>query len=144
MYLVKKIVNRVAKDYPTLKKIFNPNSLRVKFFKRLISMKNFLRSLNTFFNPNSLELFCYWWCKNHKWKLPGYLFFQKICSTAIQINTVNIFAGKDDYIHSLKGNSVIELNEKYRSGFRLDIDFVTRKRPISTHSGAELFKLVKY
>jgi hypothetical protein len=35
------------------------------------------------------------------------------------------------------------LNEKYKNGFRLDIDFICLNKPAGTHSGSECFRLVK-
>ena len=139
--LVRKVVKKVAKDYPILKKLFNPTSLHVKLLKRIISMKNFLVSIDTFFNPNTLESYCYRWCRNHKGKVPSYIYFQKICSTAIQINTVNTFSNEKNFIRPVKGKSVIELNEKYRSGLRLDIEAIEKNKPRATHVWSEYFKL---
>lgn len=35
------------------------------------------------------------------------------------------------------------LNEKYKQGYRLDIDAIERNKPKATHVGQKYFKLVK-
>ena len=35
------------------------------------------------------------------------------------------------------------LAEKYRQGFRLDIDFVAKNKPAGTHCGLECFRLIQ-
>lgn len=39
--------------------------------------------------------------------------------------------------------TVEALNEKYKVGYRLDIDFVSENKPTWTHCGVEFFKLKK-
>jgi len=39
--------------------------------------------------------------------------------------------------------TVEALNEKYKVGYRLDIDFVSDNKPTGTHCGVELFKLTR-
>jgi hypothetical protein len=141
---IKKIINITAGEYPRLKKIFAPNSLRVKILKKFISMKDFLLSLDTFRNPNTLETYCYRWCKNHKRKVPSYLFFKKIYATALQINTVNTVVNKGDSIKSKQGHSIDELNEMYKKGYLVDIDYVAQQKPTLVRYDGELFRLKKY
>lgn len=144
--LVKKIINAIAKEHRLLKKIFDPDSLRIRTLKKVISMKNFLASLETFYNPNTLETLGYRWCKNHKNKIPDYLFFKKICAIALQINTVNAVKEIDIEKHSIKsksGSNIEELNEMYKQGFLVDIDHIAQLKPILALCNDEFFKLKK-
>jgi hypothetical protein len=50
--------------------------------------------------------------------------------------TTKNFNGSAEY-------TVEALNDSYRQGYRLDIDFVAGSKPTSTHSGPECFKLTK-
>jgi len=38
-------------------------------------------------------------------------------------------------------HTVEALNEKYESGYRVDIDFVAKNKPTGTHCGLEYFQL---
>ena len=139
--LVKEIVAHVAKERPVLTKIFARKSLLVKLLGRIISMKHFLISINTFHNPNSLEGYCYRWCKKHKSRLPSYLYFQKLCASAIQINRVNTVV--DNPIDGSSEHTVEALNEKYKEGYRFDIGAIQKNKPTATHVGREYFRLTK-
>lgn len=139
--LVRQILSPVAREHPLLKKIFAGESLRVKFLKQILSMKNFLTSLETFNNPNNLEGYCYRWCKTHKSKLPSYLYFIKSCASAIQVNRVNTTI--DNPIDGLNEHTVEALNEKYIQGYRFDIGAVKKNKPNATHVGKEYFKIIK-
>lgn len=139
--LVKKIVWHVSRERPLFKKLFAKNSPRVRFLSHIISMKNFLTSLEVFHDPNTLEGYCYRWCKTHKWRLPGYLYLQKFCASAIQINRVNTTT--DNPIDGLYEHTVEALNEKYKQGYRFDIDSIEKDKPNASHVGKRFFKLVK-
>jgi hypothetical protein len=139
--LVRQILARVSKDHPMLKKIFKPESFLVKPFGLIFHMKDFLASLEMFNNPNTLEGYCYRWCRTHKHKLPSYLYFQKACASAVQVNRVNTSAANP--IDGLEEHTVESLNEKYKQGYRLDIDFVTENKPKGTHCGQECFRLIE-
>ncbi len=139
--LVKKIVRNVAEDSPLLKKLFPRASMRIRFLSYVVSMKNFMASLETFCSPNTLEGHCYRWCKTHKWKLPDCLYFQKLCASVIQVNRVNTtidnpIDGGDEY-------AVQSLNEKFKEGYRFDVQSLETNRPGSTHTGKEYFRLIK-
>jgi hypothetical protein len=139
--LVKEIISRVAEERPLLKKIFPKDSRRVRFLKSVISMKDFLLSLETFRKPNTLEAYACRWCKNHKSTLPGFFYFQKLCASAIQVNIVNTEV--DNPIFGDNEHTVEVLNSKYRDGYRLDIEAIRNNKPHTTHAGQEYFKLVK-
>jgi len=140
--LVRTIVNKTAKKHPILGKIFLQDTLWARILRKFSSAKNFLSSLETFVNPNTLETLCYRWCKYNKAKLPDYIYFQKICATALQINTVNIHANDDNVIDSEEGKGVEELNQMYKKGYRLDIQYVSQKKPVYAICEFDFFKLV--
>jgi hypothetical protein len=52
----------------------------------------------------------------------------------VNISMRKAFNGSDDY-------TVEALNEKYKQGYRLDIDFVANNRAADTHCGWENFRL---
>ncbi len=139
--LVKNIVAHVAKERPLLKKIFAKESMLVKGLSQVISMKHFLHSMNTFHDPNSLESCCYRWCKTNKSKVRSYLYFQKLCASAVQINRVNTSVA-NPFDGSLE-HTVEALNEKYKQGYRFDIEAIERDKPEETHVGQRYFRLIK-
>jgi hypothetical protein len=139
--LVRQIVAHVARERRLLKRVFPMASARVRFLKRLISMKDFLVSLETFRNPNTLEGYCHRWCKNHKRGLPSYLYFQKLCACAIQINRVNTVV--DNPVDGSDAYGVETLNEQYRRGYRFDVAAIEENRPQTTHVGQKHFRVVK-
>ena len=141
MDLVRDIVAHVARQRLLLKKFFARESILVKSLSRIMSMKHFLISINTFHDPNTLEGYCYRWCKSHKSKVPDYLYFQKLCASAIQINRVN--TSVDNLIDGSGEHTVEALNEKYRQGYRFDIEAIERNRPEETHVGQRYFRLTK-
>lgn len=137
--LVREIISHVCRDKAVLKRIFAKDSLRVRSLRKIFPMKNFLILLNAFCNPNSLEGHCYRWVKTHKRSYPGKLFFQKLCSAAIQVNIVNTVV--DNPIDGLPEHTVVALNEKFTQGCRFDIDFLVKNKPRQTHCGKEVFRL---
>jgi hypothetical protein len=139
--LVREVVEHVATERPLLKKVFAKESTLVKSLSRMISMKHFLISINTFHDPNSLEGYCCRWCKKHKSKLPRYLYFQKLCASAIQVNRVNTTV--DNPTDGSSEHTVEALNEKYTQGYKFDIEVIEENRPTTTHVGREYFKLIK-
>ena len=139
--LVKKIINGAMNNNPLIKKLFAPGSIFIRAMGKVVSTRSTLKSFGYFFNPNTLESWNCRWCQNHSNQLPGFLYFQKLYATAIQVNMVNvtqrkIFDGSAEY-------TVEALNEKYKNGYRLDTDFVSQNKPIGMHCGKEKFNLVK-
>ncbi|MGB5157623.1 MAG: hypothetical protein WBN77_09340 [Desulfobacterales bacterium] len=124
-----------------MNRLFAKESMLVKFLSLIIPMKHFLISINTFHNPNSLEGHCYRWCRKHQSRIPNYLYFQKLCASAIQINRVNTVA--DNPVDGLCEHTVEALNEKYKQGYRFDINTIEKNRPTATHVGRKYFKLIK-
>jgi len=139
--LVKKTISHVAKEQPLLKKLFSKNSLRVKLLKKVVSMKNFLLAISTFHDPNTLEGYCYKWCRGNKSKVPDNLYFQKLCASAIQVNIVN--TSVDNPIDGTNEHTVEVLNERYIQGYRFDIEAIEKNKPGALSLGQEYFSLVK-
>jgi len=139
--LVKEIVSRTGREWPMLKKLFPKDSAHVKLLKKVVSMKDFLIAIDTFRNPNTLETHCYKWCRRNKSKVPGYLYYQKLCASAIQVNTVN--TELDNPIDSPVNLTVEALNEQYKQGYRFDIEAIEKNKLKTTHVGQEHFRLVK-
>lgn len=139
--LVKKVLNNVINKNPIFRKIFVPNSFLIKAIGRIISTRSTLKSFGYFFNPNTMESWNCRWCRNNSDKLPDYLYFQKLCASAIQVNIVNTSTNSETiYSHE---HTVEAINEKYKNGYRLDIDFVSQDKPTATHCGRGYFKLIK-
>ena len=139
--VVKKIIRRTMNNSPVIKRLFRPNSFLIRNMGKIASPRSTLKALGYFFSPNTLESWGCRWCQNHSADLPAYLYFQDHCAAAIQVNMVNTstkeaFSGTDEH-------TVEALNEKYKQGYRLDIDFVSQKKPATTHCGPEWFMLVK-
>jgi len=139
--LVKKIIGRVMNNNPLVRKLFSPGSLLIKAFGKTKSPRSVLKSFGYFFNPNTLESWSCRWCQNHSAELPNYLYFQKLCASAIQVNMVNISARKK--FNSSDEYTVETLAEKYKQGYRLDIDFVSQNKPSRTHLSAASFRLTR-
>ncbi len=139
--LVKKIINSAMNNNPLVRKLFSPSSALVGSLAKVASGHSILKSFGYFYNPNTLESWNCRWCQNHSEQLPAFLYFQKHCASAIQVNVVNVsgktqFSCPDEY-------AVEALAERYRQGYRLDIDFVSQNKPIDTHSDKQYFRLVK-
>jgi len=137
--LVRQIVDNVVSASKMARKVFGPGSALMRGVGRIIKTRRLLKSLGFFYNPNTLESWNCRWCQHHSEQLPQYLYFQKHCASAIQVNMVNtstknLFDGGDEY-------TIETLAEKYRQGYRLDIDFVSQNKPAETHCGSECFKV---
>lgn len=139
--LVKRIISGTMNNNPIIKKIFLPDTALIKGLQATKFARKILKSFGYFFSPNTLESWNCHWCQNHKDQLPSFLYFQKNCAAAIQVNMVNTttkdsFNGSGDY-------AVEALNNKYKQGYRLDIDYVARSKPINTHCDKGTFKITQ-
>lgn len=139
--MVNQILDGLMSSNVIAKRLFKPDSVLVKSLWKIGSARSLLKKFGYFFCPNTLESWPCKWCQKNSGKLPKYTYFQKLCASAIQVNivntsTLNAFDGTLD-------QTVEKLNEKYKQGFRLDIDYVDRKKPSSMSCGHEYFKLVK-
>ena len=138
---MKRIINSSKNNNPLIRKLFSPNSALIKALGKIISTRSILKSFGYFFNPNTLESWNCRWCQNHSDGLPGFLYFQNHCASAIQVNMVNTSTA--NVTDGTAEHTVEALAEKYRQGYRLDIDFIASNKPARTHSGQEYFKLIK-
>jgi len=139
--LVKKVINSTMSNNRLAKVLFSPDSALIKAANKMISTRSILKSFGYFFNPNTLESWVCRWCQNHSDQLPSLLFFQKQCATAIQVNMVNTSA-KDKEFGGDREYTVEVLADKYKHGYRLDIEQIARNKPSGTQSGPEYFKLI--
>jgi len=140
--LVKEVITSVPNNNSLIKILFSPSSALIKALEKVISTRPILKSFGYFFNPNTLESWNCRWCQNHSNQLPGFIYFQRLCATAIQVNMVNVtdrkvFNGSADY-------TVEALAQKYKQGYRLDINSVISNKPVGTHCGPEYFKLFRH
>jgi len=140
--LVKMIINNMMSNSILSKELFSPDSVLIKALNKIISTRSILKSFGYFFSPNTLESWTCRWCQNHSDQLPSFLFFQKQCASAIQVNMVNTSTLSDEF-HEGDEYAVEVLANKYKHGYRFDIDNITRNKPTSTHCGPEYFKLVR-
>lgn len=139
--LVKKIIDSISNNNLLVKILFSPSSALVKVLGKVISTRSILKSFGYFYSPNTLESWNCRWCQNHSDELPSLLFFQKLCTSSIEVNMVNISTNNDFY--GSAEHTVEALNNSYKQGYRLDIDFVVRNKPTGTHCGKESFRLVR-
>jgi len=139
--MVKRIIHDSMSQDPVAGTLFKPNSPLVKCIGRVCSTRALLKSFGYFFSPNTLESWLCRWVKKHPDDFPGFTYFQRLCASAIQVNMVNTstkntFCGSADH-------TVEALNEKYRQGYRLDIDYVRANRPSDADCGPQVFKLTR-
>jgi len=139
--LVKKIINGTMNNNPLVKKLFAPSSVLIRGMGKVVSTRSTLKSFGYFFNPNTLESWNCRWCQNHSNQLPGFLFFQKLCASAIQVNMVNTSTLNE--IDGSAEHTVEALAEKFKQGYKLDIDSIAQNKPSQTHSGPEYFRLTR-
>jgi len=139
--LARKIIEAISGEHRGLQRWVGRGSALSAVVKPFSSLKELHRKIHSFYDPNSLEGDGYRWCKKHKNQLPPLLYFQKLCASAIQINRVN--TSKENPIDGTDEHTVEVLNEKYRQGYRLDLEHLEENRPDATHVGQECFRLVQ-
>jgi len=138
---IQKIISSTQNNNPVFKKLFLPGSVLIKALGKVISVRSILKSFGYFYSPNTLESWNCRWCQNNSELLPNYLYFQKICASAIQVNIVN--TSTNNTFNGDADHTVESLSEKYREGYRLDIDFVAGNKPTGPHCGKECLRLIK-
>ncbi len=117
----------------------SPQSVLVSAADRLCLRRKLLKGFGHFFNPNTFESWTCRECQRHPDRVGRRLAFQKHCAAAIQVNMVNTSTNND-----WQGGSdltVEALAEKYRAGWRIDIDRLSAQKPSRTHLGGESFFL---
>jgi len=140
--LVKNIINNMMNNNILAKRLFSPNSILIRALGKMISTRSILKSFGFFFSPNTLESWSCRWCQNQSDQLPNFLFFQKQCAAAIQVNMVNTSMLRNEF-YEYSEYAIEVLANKYKQGYRFDIDNLTRNKPTSIHCGPEYFKLVR-
>ena len=136
---VREIISSARNNNPLVKKLFSPSSALIKVLGKIISVRSILKSFGYFYSPNTLESWNCRWCRNCGQQLPGYIYFQKLCATAIQVNMVNTSTNNES--DNMPEHTVEALNAEYRQGRRLDIDAIEKNKPGKTHVGMEHFVL---
>lgn len=139
--MVRHIISNTMSTNSVATSLFSPDSVLIKSWSKVASPRSLLKKFGFFFSPNTLESWVCRWCRNHSEELPSFTYFQKICATAIQVNMVNTSTRND---HWGTGEHTVEvLNEKYKQGYLLDIDFVGGGKTPALASGPEFFRLTK-
>jgi hypothetical protein len=139
--LVRKVIDSAMNGNPLIRGLFSPSSALMKFLGKSKLKRKILKRFGYFYTPNTLESWNCRWCQNNSEGLPNRLYFQKLCASAIQVNMVNT-STRSDFDNAAE-HTIEALNEKYKTGYRLDIDFVAQNKPVGTHSGVEFFRLTK-
>jgi len=138
--LVKKIVYGAMRNSLLSRKLFSPDAFLVGILGKTKLRRKVLKSFGYFFSPNTLESWNCRWCQRHSEELPGCLYFQKPCASAIQVNMVNV--STDNQSDGGREHTVTALAKEYERGRRLDINYIAKNKPAGTHVGAEFFKLI--
>ena len=133
--LVKKIIYGSMNNSQLAKRFFCPSSALIRFLSKIGRKRATLKRFGFFFSPNTLESWPCRWCRNNKTSLPDYIYFQKLCASAIQVNLVN--TSTDNEHQGTDEHTVQSLNNKYKEGYRLDINYVSEHKPKATHCGKE-------
>ena len=139
--LVRKIIRSSMSDGLLASKLFMPASPLVKALAVAGLKRSTLKRFGYFFSPNTLESWPCRWCRNLKEQLPDFTYFQKLCASAIQVNRVN--TSTENAFDGTAEHTVEALNDKYQRGYRLDIDFVAKARPMEPGCGQKYFSLVQ-
>jgi len=139
--LVKKVMNNTKNNNPLVRKLFSPSSALIRMLRKVKSPRSILKSFGYFYSPNTLESWVCRWCQDHSEKLPNFLYFQKLCASAIQVNMVNTSTNNET--NGSIEHTVEALVEKYRQGYRFDIDAVEKNKPTDAHCGRDYFRLTK-
>lgn len=137
--LIRKIINSSRSHNHLAEKLLSPNSFLIMLLKKFHLARMVLKRLGFFYNPNTLESWVCKWCQQNADKLPSFIYFQKQCACAVQVNMVTIT--DKIFKEQCEGTTIQALNEKYKQGFRLDTNFVATNRPKDTHCGKEHFRL---
>lgn len=138
--LVRKIIRSSMSDSLLAGRLFMPASPLVKALAVAGLKRSTLKRFGYFFSPNTLESWPCRWCRNNPEQVPDFTYFQKLCASAIQVNRVN--TSTENPFDGTAEHTVEALNEKYKQGYNLDIDFVAKARPTEPGCGREYFRLV--
>lgn len=139
--LVRQILAELVSSNPISSRFLKPNSGVIKILWKTGWSRSILKRFGYFFSPNTFESWPCRWCQKNSDRVAHFTYFQKLCASAIQVNMVNTST-----INTFDGTlneSVEALNEKYRQGYRLDIDYLANNKPSTMSCGHSYFRLVK-
>lgn len=139
--MVKTIIKNSRNNNSLCENFFAPDSIAVRLLGKIIGRHNILKKFGYFYNPNTLESWNCRWSQNHAEQLPKRIYFQKLCAAAIQVNMVNTSTNNE--CDNCPEYTVEILAEKYRQGYRLDIDFIATNKPRTTHCGSGFLDLIR-
>ena len=88
---------------------------------------------------NTITGYCYRWCRMHKCEFLSYLYFQGLCTSALQANIVNTSVPNPTY--GTDAHTVETLNEEIKQGCRLDVEATEKDKPQSLLVGHAHFTL---
>ncbi len=137
--LVRKILRQSMSSSRLAARWFGPSSVLIRMLRPLGRARWTLKRFGYFFSPNTLESWPCRWCRQHPDELPDYTYFQKACAVAIPVNLVNT-STRNEHIGTDE-HTVEALNEKYRQGYVVDIDYVAACKPTEPHGERDLFRL---
>ncbi len=137
--LVRKILRGSMSDSRLAAKLFMPSSPLMQVLGPLGLRRSTLKRFGYFFSPNTLESWPCRWCREHEDLLPDFTYFQGMCAAAIQVNMVNTSTENKHY--GTEEHTVEALNEKYKQGYVLDIEYVAAEKPAEPSCGREFFRL---
>ena len=141
MELVKKIIYSQMNMNPLIQKIFGTQSVLLKLLANTKFPKKILKRFGFIYSPNKLESWPCRWSQRNKDKVPDYIYFQKLCASAIQVNIVNTTTVND--FDGTQEHTVEALNDKYIQNYRFDIESIANNKPSQPGCGKEYFKLKK-
>jgi len=137
--LVKRIINSASNNNSIVKKLFSPDSILIKALGNSGLKRKVLKRFGYFYAPNTLESWNCRWCQRQSEQLPAYIYFQRHCASAVQVNMVNTVTSNES--DDSAEHTVEALAKKYEQGYRLDTNFVAKHKPSGTHCGNEYFCL---
>jgi len=139
--LVRRLFDSVVSNNGQVRRLFQPSSGLMKVLGHMIKTRRILKSFGFFYSPNTLESWNCRWCRHHSEQFPQYLYFQKHCASAVQVNMVNT-SNRNECLTCIQ-YTVELLAEKYRKGYRFDTVSLADESPKDTHCGPEFFRLCK-
>jgi hypothetical protein len=139
--LVKKILSRTMSSSSAARRFFSPDSAVVRSIPVSKWRRSLLKRFGFFFSPNTLESWPCRWCQRNADILPRFTYFQRICASAVQVNMVNTSTANTT--DGTAEHTVETLNEKFRQGYRFDIDYIAQHKPSQPGCGKDYFRLVK-
>jgi hypothetical protein len=139
--LVKRIIYSLMNLNSFVKSLLGTKSVLIKLLSNTGLRKKILKRLGYIYSPNKLESWPCRWVQKNKTQVPDYIYFQRLCASAIQVNMVNTTTRNDH--NGTQEHTVEALNDKYKQNYRFDIEYISRNKPSEPGCGREYFKLKK-